>query len=183
LPQWQGTSSQEKSTRISGSSCGHHFRPWQGPAGCGGETLTSPRIGIPHDHVGIVRSCDEQGRVRGSHRRQHCFGGPLAYRSMCRTSCSIERPTSLQLQSTAYCSRGRWSSSKPTAGGPITPESVYLAEERQANDQPTPKQQRSNGPTPRSTIQFSCSWAQRSTSLMQQKNYDKICHLNTCKQK
>lgn len=38
--------------------------------------------------------------------------------------------TSLQLQSTACCSPGRWSSSKPIAGGPITPEFVYLVEKR-----------------------------------------------------
>lgn len=38
--------------------------------------------------------------------------------------------TSLQPQSTACCSQGRWSSSKPTADGPRAPESVYLAEKR-----------------------------------------------------
>lgn len=38
-----------------------------------------------------------------------------------------DSPTSPQLQNTACCSLARWSSSKPTAGGPITPESVYLS--------------------------------------------------------
>lgn len=37
-------------------------------------------------------------------------------------------PTSHQPQSTACCSLGRWSSSKPTAGGRITPGSAYLPE-------------------------------------------------------
>lgn len=37
-------------------------------------------------------------------------------------------PTFLQLQSKACCSPGRWSSSTPTADGPTTPESAYLAD-------------------------------------------------------
>jgi hypothetical protein len=46
---------------------------------------------------------------------------------VCRTACSTERPTSPQLQSTACYSQGRWSSSKPTADGRITPGSAYRA--------------------------------------------------------
>lgn len=39
-------------------------------------------------------------------------------------------PTSHQLQSTACCSQGRWSSSKPTADGRTAPGSAYLPENR-----------------------------------------------------
>lgn len=74
-----------------------------------------------------------------THTQSLSLSGPLLQTSVSHGTIVVEGvagparvggdlPTSLQLRSTACCSLGRWNSSKPTAGGPIAPESVYLAE-------------------------------------------------------
>lgn len=92
-------------------------------------------------------------------------------------------PTSLQQQSTACCSPGRWSSSTPTVGGPRAPGSVYL--HRGAHGEPVPGttwlldwRTASHGPPTRHPHRVPY-WLSQKAHLFNAEQDARVCHLNT----